>query len=111
MNATDARRNARMFAAMAHPVRLAMLDALAESKCCVNDLMRHVRGASQVTVSQHLRVLRDAGIVHCAPLATRRIYAPTHPAQLRAILRALTGKSDKISPEKKQKKRARAQPR
>lgn len=54
---------ARVAKALAHPSRLMMLDALAEEKeMCVCDLTELV-GADQSTVSKHLAVLKNAGLV------------------------------------------------
>ena len=53
---------ARIAKALAHPSRLLMLDALAERETCVCELTELV-GADQSTVSKHLAVLRQAGIV------------------------------------------------
>jgi len=48
--------------ALAHPTRLLILDALNEKQMCVCDLTDLV-GADQSTVSKHLAVLRNAGLV------------------------------------------------
>jgi len=53
---------ARIAKALAHPTRLQMLDALAERKCCVCELTELTR-LDQSTVSKHLAVLKQAGIV------------------------------------------------
>lgn len=53
---------ARIAKALAHPSRLLMLDALAEQELCVCELTELV-GADQSTVSKHLAVLKQAGIV------------------------------------------------
>ena len=53
---------ARVAKALAHPSRLLMLDALAAREMCVCELTELV-GADQSTVSKHLAVLRQAGIV------------------------------------------------
>ena len=53
---------AKVAKALAHPSRLMMLDALAEGERCVCDLTELV-GADQSTVSKHLAVLKNAGIV------------------------------------------------
>ena len=53
---------ARVAKALAHPSRLLMLDALAEREMCVCELTELV-GADQSTVSKHLAVLKQAGIV------------------------------------------------
>lgn len=51
-----------IFKAMAHPARLLIIDALAHKKHCVCELTEMI-GADISTVSKHLSVLRNAGIV------------------------------------------------
>lgn len=53
---------ARVAKALAHPSRLLILEALEESERCVCELTDLV-GADQSTVSKHLAVLRNAGLV------------------------------------------------
>lgn len=53
---------ARVAKALGHPSRLLMLDALADGERCVCELTEVV-GSDQSTVSKHLSVLRNAGIV------------------------------------------------
>lgn len=53
---------ARVAKALAHPSRLLMLDALAEGDKCVCELTELV-GSEQSTVSKHLAVLKQVGIV------------------------------------------------
>jgi len=48
--------------AMAHPSRLMMINALAEGEKCVCELQRLV-GSDLSTVSKHLSVMKNAGIV------------------------------------------------
>lgn len=48
--------------ALAAPVRLALVDQLADGPLCVHELVERV-GVSQPLTSQHLRVLRLAGLV------------------------------------------------
>jgi ArsR family transcriptional regulator len=48
--------------ALAHPVRLFIVDCLERREHCVGELVDHV-GLDQSTVSKHLGVLRAAGIV------------------------------------------------
>ncbi|MHB1319635.1 MAG: ArsR/SmtB family transcription factor [Anaerolineae bacterium] len=48
--------------AMAHPTRLRILDALARQEACVCHLTA-LLDQRQAHVSQHLRILRDAGLV------------------------------------------------
>lgn len=49
--------------ALAHPARLAILEVLAERGQCICGEIVEVMPLSQATVSQHLKVLRDAGLV------------------------------------------------
>jgi len=53
---------ARVAKALAHPSRLLMLDALQDGERCVCELTELV-GADQSTVSKHLAVLKQAGLV------------------------------------------------
>ena len=53
---------ARILKALAHPSRLAMVDALADGEMCVCKLQEIV-GSDMSTVSKHLAVLKAAGIV------------------------------------------------
>jgi len=52
----------KVLKAMAHPSRLAMLEALAEGERCVCDLQKIV-GSDISTVSKHLSVMKAAGLV------------------------------------------------
>ncbi len=53
---------AKIIKAMAHPSRLAMIDALARGEKCVCELQKIV-GADITTVSKHLSLMKQAGIV------------------------------------------------
>ena len=64
---------ARIAKALSHPSRLLMLDALAEGEMCVCDLTELV-GADQSTVSKHLAVLKQAGIVEDRKEGTMMFY-------------------------------------
>ena len=49
--------------ALGHPVRLAIVRALAESSCCCCADVCSRLPLAQSTVSQHLKVLRDANLI------------------------------------------------
>ena len=53
---------ARVVKALAHPARLLIVDELAKSPLCVCEI-RELVGSDMSTVSKHLLVLRNAGIV------------------------------------------------
>lgn len=61
------------FAVLAEPSRRAILSLLASSDRSVGDLERRLR-LPQPSVSKHLRVLRDAGLVESRVEAQRRVY-------------------------------------
>jgi DNA-binding transcriptional ArsR family regulator len=64
-----------VFEAVAEPSRRALLDALTEGERTAGELVATLPGLTQPTVSRHLRVLREVGLVEVRPDAQRRIYA------------------------------------
>ena len=61
------------FAALADSTRAGIVAALAERGQTVNEIVARF-SLSQPSISRHLRVLRDAGLVSCQPDGQRRIY-------------------------------------
>jgi DNA-binding transcriptional ArsR family regulator len=55
-------RRAHVIKALAHPTRLYIVDRLAEHEHCVNELTTLI-GSDMSTVSKHLSVLKNAGVV------------------------------------------------
>ena len=89
-DADDAEELARGYAALADPVRLHLLSMIASSgagEACVCDLVEPT-GRSQPTVSHHLRILREAGLVTSDKRGTWAWYrvVPERLEQLRAAL-------------------------
>ena len=81
---------ARRFAALGDPVRLRLLSLLASSPdgaVCACDLVDPV-GKSQPTVSHHLKVLREAGLVTSEKRGVNIWYAAV-PAALELLRDAL----------------------
>lgn len=72
-----------VLSALADPTRRAIYERVAQSPCAVGELARELP-VSRPAVSQHLKVLKDAGLVRDQPVGTRRIYT-LDPAGLRAI--------------------------
>jgi len=54
---------ARMAKALAHPARVRILRVLDQQQACVTGDVVHEIGLAQSTVSEHLRILREAGLV------------------------------------------------
>ena len=49
---------------ISHPARLAILKYLAETKTCISGDISDQLPLSRTTVSQHLKELRDMGLIH-----------------------------------------------
>ncbi len=86
----DAVDVARMFAALADPARLRLLGLLADAdagEVCACDLVEPL-GRSQPTVSHHLKVLREAGLIEGERRGTWVWYrvVPERLEELRAAL-------------------------
>jgi DNA-binding transcriptional ArsR family regulator len=62
-----------MFDVLAEPSRRRILDQLLDRPRTVGDLVAALN-VSQPSVSKHLRVLRDAGVVEARKDAQRRVY-------------------------------------
>jgi DNA-binding transcriptional ArsR family regulator len=54
---------ASMAKVFAHPARIAILEFLLNSKTCINGDLVQELGLAQATISQHLRELKDCGII------------------------------------------------
>ncbi|WP_299644474.1 metalloregulator ArsR/SmtB family transcription factor [Devosia sp.] len=68
---------ANVMRALGHPVRLNILRILAAQRpgdCCCTDVTQNL-SLAQSTVSQHIKVLLDAGLVERHPRGTRNCYS------------------------------------
>src|ERR671936_1677734 len=76
-----------VLAALGDPTRRTIFERVAERPCAVGELARDMP-VSRPAVSQHLKVLKDAGLVIDRRDGARRIYAvdPDALAELRAYL-------------------------
>lgn len=86
----DARTLSRQFAALADPVRLRLVSLLSTADggaVCACDLVEPV-GRSQPTVSHHLKVLSEAGLVISEKRGRNVCYAVV-PAAVEALRAAL----------------------
>ena len=75
------------FAALAEPRRRAILMLVRDEPRSVKEIAAHF-DVTQQAVSQHLQVLRDAGLVAVRPQGQRRLYAarPQGLASIREFL-------------------------
>jgi ArsR family transcriptional regulator, arsenate/arsenite/antimonite-responsive transcriptional repressor len=89
--AVDTSPQVRRLKALAHPIRLGMMERLAHvPELCACDL-GEAFGVSQPTVSEHLRVLREAGLVRTRRDGTSICYSavPDALSELAGLVGAL----------------------
>ena len=72
---------ARMIKALSHPTRLFIVEELSRNRRCVCELREKI-GADMSTVSKHLSLLKDAGIVEDEKEGTKVIYGLRAPCIL-----------------------------
>ena len=72
---------ARIIKAMAHPTRIFIVDELSRQERCVCEMTEMI-GADVSTVSKHLTVLRNAGIVQDEKRGTMVFYSLRVPCVL-----------------------------
>ena len=70
---------ARMLKALGEPMRLKIYQALLERKHCVRSLSKKF-GVSESAISQHMKVMRDAGLVSGEKYGYHTHYLPTQEA-------------------------------
>jgi len=80
----DLRVRAAMFKALAHPARLAVLQYLAGIKTCITGDIAEELPLSRTTVNQHLKELRDVGLIKGTVEGARRKYC-LNPDQIRRL--------------------------
>ncbi len=66
-------RQADILKALAHPLRVAILDFLKDGEQCVCDIAKKV-GSERSNVSRHLAVMVNAGVLQCHKEGLKVIY-------------------------------------
>ncbi len=59
----DQKAIARFAKAMGHPVRMYVLELLSRQSCCYSGDLSEVLPVAKSTLSQHLKELKDAGLI------------------------------------------------
>jgi len=59
----EQKRLARFAKAMGHPIRIYVLELLAEQTCCYSGDLSEVLPIAKSTLSQHLKELKEAGLI------------------------------------------------
>src|SRR3990172_8618124 len=88
MEAETTRKCAALLKALAHPTRLQIVMELLKGTKCVTDI-QDILPASQANISQHLTVLRHAGLVDFAQDGAQRCYYVSRPRFASAVIALL----------------------
>jgi len=80
---------AEVLKALAHPTRLQIVAELLKGTKCVTDI-QDILPASQANISQHLTVLRHAGLVNFAQDGSQRCYYVSRPKLASSVIALLT---------------------
>ena len=71
-------RQAEIAKAVAHPLRMAVIDFLKDGEKCVCDIARHI-GSERSNVSRHLAVMVRAGVLGCRKDGLKVFYSLKTP--------------------------------
>ena len=76
-----------LFKALGHPARLAILNYLAETKTCITGDLAEVLPLGRTTVNQHLKELKDAGLIQGTTEGAKTCYCldPNNVKELKDI--------------------------
>lgn len=75
---------ARVFEAFSDPARLKIVDFLRDGGKCVSEIAEKT-GILQPSVSRHLKILKECGIVKESRLGSKRVYRITDPRIFRIV--------------------------
>lgn len=87
--------------AFAHPARVAILQYLLRSDACINGDLVHELGLAQATISQHLKELKDIGIIQGTIEGSRVNYCinPLRWAEIKAQFMEILNQFESPSPK------------
>ncbi|MCD6227927.1 MAG: winged helix-turn-helix transcriptional regulator [Candidatus Omnitrophica bacterium] len=74
----------RLLKALAHPARLKIVEGLLKDECNVSQIQKKLV-LPQSTISQHLRILKDAGIIKGKRERTKVCYKVVNPVARRIM--------------------------
>ena len=84
MHIETAEHVARILKALAHPVRLQIVDALASGEKCVTEIVAVVGGKQSIT-SQQLNMMRDKGALSCRREGSKVFYRIENESVIRLL--------------------------
>ncbi|MDX2247145.1 MAG: metalloregulator ArsR/SmtB family transcription factor [Bacteroidia bacterium] len=92
---------AQVAKAFAHPARVAIVQHLLQVNACINGDLVQELGLAQATISQHLRELKEAGIIQGSIDGSRLNYCinPARWAEIQALFENLFNQYKCPSPD------------
>jgi len=75
-----------LFKALGHPARLAILNYLADTKTCITGDLADVLPLGRTTVNQHLKELKDAGLIQGTTEGAKTCYC-LNPGNIKELKR------------------------
>ncbi len=85
LNTDELREVTELLKTVAHPVRIGILQLLDEGDKNLHELYEQL-GCSQSVMSQHIRILRDRGLIECKREGNRK-YCTVHAGSLQHLIR------------------------
>jgi ArsR family transcriptional regulator, arsenate/arsenite/antimonite-responsive transcriptional repressor len=85
---TELQTCATLFKALGHPARLAILEYLADTKTCITGDLADELPLGRTTVNQHLKELKDAGLIQGTTEGAKTCYCldPNNVRRLKIIV-------------------------
>ena len=81
---SDYRKESETLKALAHPMRLKMVEGLMNHECSVDKIVKALK-MPQSTVSQHLALLKSRGIVYLRKEGVRTCYRVVNPRVIKLM--------------------------
>lgn len=78
----------KILKAISNPVRIEILKFLGDGPSCVTLTNKQIN-ISQPNLSQHLKVLKEAGIIESKKLQTKRCYSIKKPTQIKQLIKLI----------------------
>ena len=75
---SDYKKESELLKALAHPIRLRIVEGLMHNECNVNKIVKALK-IPQSTTSQHLALLKARGIVHLRKEGVKTCYCVRDP--------------------------------
>jgi DNA-binding transcriptional ArsR family regulator len=80
------KKQAQIFKALSHPIRLRIVEQLIDGEKCVNDI-KELFDVTQPNISQHLNILKYSGIIDFHQKGNLRCYFLNAPDRIRDVIR------------------------